>query len=79
MTLSSTPTELHFDPGFLYSAVVDGGNATIEEFRNGAWREVLSLQDGVTPDPFYFETDAVAKNVRVSGSGELLITRVRIQ
>lgn len=71
MTLSGTPTEIKVGTKG-YVATVDGGTATVTEYRNGAWRAAFSLADGVSSPPTFFQ----GRKIQVVGSGEFEIKRV---
>ena len=70
--LTSNPFEIRVS-GDPYIATVDGGSASIEEFRNGSWRQALQLGDGVTSEPHFFQ----GGKIRVTGSGNFELRKVR--
>ena len=71
MTLSGTPAEIKVSTKG-YVATVDGGTATVTEYRNGAWRAAFSLADGVSSPLSIFQ----GRKIQVVGSGEFELKQV---
>ena len=66
MTISGTAQEIRINRNEAYICTLDGGTGIVEELRNGSWRTAITLADGVTSGPTFFQT--LYGDIRVTGT-----------